>query len=397
LRVAHSSCAKSRATLPGTGTGAVTLDGHAWAEIVGCNFTDNVAALGGALSFLDHVLARVHSSTFSLNVASSRGAAVVATGHASVGVLDSHLARNSASGGAAVSAEGKSILAISDSSLSYNQALDRGAGVLASDESTVAVVASRLVGNQAHFGGGVAVTGQASMWLERTSLTGNVALACGGAVSTESTLPLSLVGVVSFSENRAQVGASGGAVCATLTKPGTKECSALLGEYPYMILPARDTIGFSQILFERNDAKFGGGALMANCIKPGGKTLAMSDEIIVLAAAKSKKADVNVGVFKFRGNTAGYGPNVGTIAEQLEFDARAPLVAAYKPGGGIASVLRIRDSFKQTVALHPPHPSPKRGLLFQTRADSHPCHAEQDHSFVGLASPQGLIHPRFPR
>ena len=43
------------------------------------------------------------------------------------------------------------------------------------------------------------------------------------------------------------------------------------------------------MVFDGNDANFGGGALMANCIKPVGQTLAMSDEIIVLAAAASEE------------------------------------------------------------------------------------------------------------
>jgi hypothetical protein len=47
-------------------------------------------------------------------------------------------------------------------------------------------------------------------------------------------------------------------VCATLTKPGTKECSALLGASAYMLLPSPDIIGFSQVVFEGNDAAFGG-------------------------------------------------------------------------------------------------------------------------------------------
>ena len=84
--------------------------------------------------------------------------------------------------------------------------------MLASDESTVAIVASHLLGNQAQLGGVIAITGQSTMRLESTSFTSNIALACGGGVSTESTVPLSLVGIVSFTANKAAAGANGGAV-----------------------------------------------------------------------------------------------------------------------------------------------------------------------------------------
>jgi len=61
---------------------------------------------------------------------------------------------------------------------------------------------------------------------------------------------------------------------------------------------------------------------MANCIKPGGSTLAMSQDIIVAEkllaenkkAVKGKKAvEVNYGVFKFYSNAAGYSPQPSTL------------------------------------------------------------------------------------
>jgi hypothetical protein len=56
---------------------------------------------------------------------------------------------------------------------------------------------------------------------------------------------------------------------------------------------------------------------------------------------------------------------VATIAEQLELDETTGATpVAYKPGGGFATVLRIRDSFDQTV---PPLSAPSRSRMKQVR------------------------------
>ena len=93
-----------------------------------------------------------------------------------------------------------------------NVATDRGAGLWASDVSQVVIHTSTFTANQALFGGALSFTDEAVAEIESSLLEKNSALSCGGGIATESRAPVALIGVVTFSSNRASHGANGGGV-----------------------------------------------------------------------------------------------------------------------------------------------------------------------------------------
>jgi len=132
-------------------------------------------------------------------------------------------------------------------------------------------------------------------------------------------------------------------VCALLTQSDTQICDPLLGQYPFMLDLRQDASGKQSAKLTGNYAHFGGGALFAWCILPTGATRVMSN------AVKDASRSITHKGFALSDNAAGYGSNVATPSEALEALPGVEVPKEYKPGAGIGSVLRIRDSFGQTV------------------------------------------------
>jgi predicted outer membrane repeat protein len=122
--------------------------------------------------------------------------------------------------------------------------------------------------NSANYGGAIHVQDDCWVGLAGSELVSNSAGVCGGALSLNSTRPVTAGGVVRVMSNSAEQ--SGGALCIIAKENYTSEvCHRSASAHPIMIQLWPKAL----VQFQLNSAKGGGGAVFLACVQPGNATL----------------------------------------------------------------------------------------------------------------------------
>ena len=360
LWMQNVTISKTVSTDSTAGTGAMSLEGDVIAHLSANVFLENEAAFGAAIYASQNSSAYVSNSLFESNAATSMGAGIYFTGESMGNVLSSIFMYNSAKNGAAIAVAGSSNVSIATitsvkgarTAFTSNVATEDGGGVRAQENSIVLISDADFSLNSARNGGALSFAHNAAAEIEVSTIESNTAYSCGGGLATSSTVPVKMTGIVSFLQNQAENGASGGAVCSIVPTDGSLQCAAnpQLSKFPFML-----SMNSGELVMENNYAHSGGGGLFVKCIEPSGETLALGNAMNDAAIASIKGGNVyppkGTTRFSFTGNTAGYGINVATLPEKLVLQDPKNVKTSYRPGEAISTVLQIRDSFMQTVKL----------------------------------------------
>jgi cysteine-rich repeat protein/predicted outer membrane repeat protein len=176
--------------------------------------------------------------------------------------------------------------------------------------------------NSAGVGGALVLQGHVQARVERVNMEDNTASECGGAIAINNSLPVYLVGPVSFTRN---FGMRGGAVCVLLVS--AQDCTARLAQHPFMLHVMQETVGspdkakamtVAQVNFKYNNARGGGAVFFTTCAEIAGETLAYA----IAAAPKWGSFEQN--------GPAAYGERAATAPIALRFQRPGP--AQYMPG-----------------------------------------------------------------
>jgi predicted outer membrane repeat protein len=154
-------------------------------NITNSTFNTNSAIIGngGALYLSASGVAMISSCEFNTNSAiSASGGAIFLTMQAAITVIDCNLYNNSALQGGAVLTDLYSTTTFISTTFESNTAIINGGATLSQSESTLLVVNSSLTLNEAANGGAFAITGQAQLSIQQTTIANNYVSGNGGGI-----------------------------------------------------------------------------------------------------------------------------------------------------------------------------------------------------------------------
>ncbi len=223
--------------------GAIYCRNGARPRITGCVFSDNVAALGGAVCCYD----------------------------ASPTVIDCTFLGNAADAGAGLQASDCSPAVIGCVFSGNHATAPSGGGVggggIHCSRSSAAVTRCSFVGNSADYDGGAMVCYESSPSLTDCEFISNSAIADGGAVYCLLGSSPTFTGCV-FLGNRGAVFAFGGAVCSHESSPVIQSCTFARNGVDYgtggAVYCRGSSAALSGCTFSDNDADLGAGLYLTN-------------------------------------------------------------------------------------------------------------------------------------
>ncbi|WIA37967.1 hypothetical protein OEZ86_001344 [Tetradesmus obliquus] len=124
----------------------------------------------------------------------AKGAGIAMQGSSKVALVDSHVSNNSAERGGGVLVSGRASMVIRNSTLMSNTARVAGGGLLTSDTSVVTVLDGSITHNSAgaEGGGGIAALNTARVFLNSTAVEHNTAAGAGGGLSLAGSAHMAL-------------------------------------------------------------------------------------------------------------------------------------------------------------------------------------------------------------
>lgn len=169
-------------TTPSSG-GAMHLFGETTATMNGVTITGNTALFGGGISKAGPSVVTVTNSVVSENTATNQGGGMQLVGAGSVTLDRVTVAGNTATGSGGGVTAGLTVT-ITNSTVSGNSSGGTGGGVFATSTGNVTVRNTTLSGNSAAIGGGLGVTGAAT--IQNVSFVGNIATTFGGGIGSNN-------------------------------------------------------------------------------------------------------------------------------------------------------------------------------------------------------------------
>ncbi|MBE0670593.1 MAG: hypothetical protein IH588_08405 [Anaerolineales bacterium] len=236
-----------------TANAATTESGGAIFNINGtmtisASFNGNTATKNGGAIFIENGTVNVENSYFSENTASlDGGGAIFNNLNSTATIFDSAFNKNNASGtfggGGAIANVGS--LTVSRSDFTHNTSVDGGGAILAGGDTTI--YNTNFSSNTTGLGGGGAILSWINITIENSSFSSNIATgygASGGAINHPSDGNIT-ISQSTFSNNTAN---GGGAIS--------------LGRQNYPYPATSPTLSISNTVISNNHADFGGGLLI---------------------------------------------------------------------------------------------------------------------------------------
>ena len=252
-------------------------------------------------------------------------------------VSESSLEGNGAAGaGGAISVLNSAVLQAEDNVIVGNSA-DKAGGGVALFESAVAYFSNcSLEANRASVGGALYLSDNVQANLSNSSVTRNIAADCGGGIGTASSLPVSLLGHVSFERNGAVRG--GGAICVL---PDQQQlCNNDANKF--MVTVA----GIDSFMTAIGNYAEGGGGVFYDACTPRERMIPIALNSSA-GIQKSNQTLVNLRLdfskWKFVGNSAGYGNLMATVARYTQIVVGSNLGLTYSPGQRSKLILDLTD------------------------------------------------------
>ena len=275
------------AALQGSGGGASVLYASGALRLELCRLSNNRAWMDGSALYLSTVLEAAQDPKF---IPSWVQLGYVETELPSgndvpYAIRNCTVASNSAANGnGAIALSGMARMVLDATSFTKNQA--RSGGAFFCRQNSSANLSSVLFqSNSADYGGAVHAQDSCLIGLAGSELVSNSAGVCGGALSLNSTNPVTASGLVHITLNSAD--RSGGGVCVLVRETAQSPlCHSRAGVHPVMFSLRPNAL----VRIELNSAKGQGGAIYFSCVTPGSAALQVwSSQNLTLSPPSSSR------------------------------------------------------------------------------------------------------------
>ena len=255
------------AALQGSGGALSVLHASGGLKLVLCKLLNNRAWIDGSALYLSTVLEAAQDPKFTPSwVQSDYVEQDLQNGNTSPYAIQncSILSNSAVNGNGAIALSGNARMVLDATTFVKNQAQSGGAFYCQKNSSanmSSVIFQGNFVNN---YGGAVHVQDNCAIGLVKSDFFSNSAGTCGGALSLNSTNPVTAGGYVHITLNSAD--RSGGGICILVRNSVQSPlCHSRTSTYPMMFSLQRN----AQVLIELNSAKGQGGAIFYSCIQPG--------------------------------------------------------------------------------------------------------------------------------